>query len=121
MPTKAQISAIYNFEAIMEMALAQLFIATNVKAFTTQWIAKTGNAVADAANVALGYSLLDFQLDRPRVMIEFIPGAGAGEFTNKVIAGVEMPVETSWTGQFKVECITEEDSIIHAQFRTLCR
>lgn len=127
MPTNDQISALYNFEAVMEMALAQLFIANDVKAFGTQWIPKasTGDAAADAAtdaaNIALGYSLLDFQLDRPRVEIMFTPGAGAGQFNNKVIAGTEMPVETSWSGQFKVDCITPEDSILHAQFRTLIR
>ncbi|MDE2103923.1 MAG: hypothetical protein KGL39_42195 [Patescibacteria group bacterium] len=121
MPDSDAIKAIYDFEAVMEMALAQLFDGNQIKAFTTQWIAKTGNAETDAANEADGYSLLDFQLDRPRVMVEFVPGAGAGQFTNKVIAGVEMPVETSWSGQFKIELITAPESRLHASYRTMCR
>ena len=121
MPDNDSIKAIYDFEAVMEMALVQLFKDNEIKAFTTQWIARTGDPAADAANEAAGYSLLDFQLDRPRVDIMFTPGAGAGQFTNKVIGGVEMPVETSWSGQFKIDLVTEPNAILHAAFRTLCR
>ena len=121
MPDNDAIKAVYDFEFVMETALAALFTANEIKAFTTQWVQKTGKAETDAAMEAAGYSLLDFQLDRPRVEISFTPGAGAGQFANKTIAGVEMPVETSWSGQFKVDLVNAPESRLHASFRTMVR
>ena len=121
MPANTDIASLYDFEGVMEKALAALFTANDVKAFTSQWIAKTGDKAADAANEAAGFSLLDWQLDTPRVEIFFTPGAGAGQFTNKVIGGVEMPVETSWSGQYRLDLKTTADIRKHAAFRTLGR
>jgi len=121
MPTTENIALIYDFERVMETSLKSLFTANNIKAFTSQMIARSGDKEQDAAAVKAGYDLIDFQKDRPRAEIMFTPGAGQGRFVAKVIGDIEMPVETSWKGQFKIDLITAADIRIHAAFRTVVR
>lgn len=121
MPTPENIALIYDFERVMETSLKSVFTQNNVKAFTSQMIVRTGDAAQDGAAVQAGYDLIDFQKDRPRAEIMFIPGAGQGRFVAKFIGGTEMPVETSWKGQFKIDLITPPDIRIHAAFRTKVR
>jgi hypothetical protein len=115
-PSAEQLAAVYDFQGVMEVALKSLFTAREVKAFTSQFIVSTGNDAEDEALIEQGYEILDFQRDRPRVEITFTPGAGQDQFAAKIIAGVEMPVETSWSGQFKVDVITAPDIRVHKAF-----
>src|SRR5690242_7850864 len=106
MPTPEQIAAIYDFQQVMELALKTIFTAQQIKAFTSQMIESTGNSANDQALIDQGWDIINFQKDRPRVEILFTPGAGQDQFRAATINGVEVPVETSWSGQFKLDVIT---------------
>lgn len=115
-PTAEQLAAVYDFQGIMEVALKSLFIEREIKAFTSQYVVSTGDDAQDAELVEQGFEILDYQKDRPRVEITFMPGAGQDQFAAKIIAGFEMPVETSWSGQFKLDVITAPDIRVHKGF-----
>ena len=72
----------------------------------------------DAINVAAGYEILDFQKDRPRVEIFFTRGAGQGRFISVNFGDFTTSVETAWTGEYLVRCITEPNIIKHNAFVT---
>lgn len=113
------INDIYNFERVFEVALKNVLTAANVKAFTSQLVASTGNAEQDAALVAQGWDFLDFQKDRPRAEIFFTPGAGRGQLIPHPLTGEE--TETAWKGSYTIRLITAADMVIHAAFRTQVR
>lgn len=129
MPDNAAIALVFDFEHIFEVAIKALFIANAIKAFTSQMTASTGNAAQDAALVAAGWDIIDFQKDRPRVEITFTPGSGAQQWNNKTFTGSvtgynptgEIPVETSWKGQIKLDLITPADMQIHTAYRNFVR
>ncbi|HZQ47834.1 MAG TPA: hypothetical protein VFC07_12520, partial [Verrucomicrobiae bacterium] len=99
-----------------------LFTALEVKAFTMQAVPSTGNAAEDQALLDAGFELIDFGRDRPRVEILFTPGAGQGQFRPlRISSDREIPVETSWSGQFKLDVITLPDIRVHRQFVTAVR
>jgi len=120
--TAEQIAALFDFPGIFEPALKGLFTALEIKAFTLQAVPSTGDAMADQALIEQGLEIIDFQRDRPRVEIMFQPGAGQGQLRPLRISDTqEIPVETSWGGQFKLEVITLPDIRIHRAFVTAVR
>lgn len=110
------IAAVYDFPFIFENALKAILTDLDIRAYTSQLVPQTGDPVQDAALVAAGYELLDYQRDRPRAEIEFISGAGAGIFREINVDGNPMEVETSRAGQYHVACITRADIRIHSAF-----
>jgi len=119
-PATNNIAAIYDLERVGEVALSNYFKLAGINAFTSQAIPGTGDAEADAALVAQGYTLLDFQRDRPRVEIFSTIGGGKGRFIpHPQFSGVEC--ETQWDIQFQLFLVTEPDMRTHAAFRTLVR
>lgn len=121
MPTAEQLAAVYDFPFIFENALKAVFEAAEVKAYTSQFVARTGEAEADAALVAAGFQLFDFQKNRPRAEIFFQSGDGAQRWHALKVLGTDQEVETSWAGEYKVTCVTRADIRIHAAFVTQCR
>lgn len=120
--TPEQIAALFDFPGIFEPALKTLFTARQVKAFTVQALQSTGDPVADQALIDQGFEIIDFQYDRPRVIIMFTPGAGQLQFRPLQIDEFrEVPVETSWSGQFKLDVVTAADIRVHRQFVTAVR
>lgn len=117
----AAIAAIYDFEGILEKPLVLFFKDNEVQAITSQQVIKTGDKPTDDANEANGYTLIEFQKPRPRTEITFVPGAGAGQFAAQVISGIEMPMETCWSGQLKLDLITDANIQSHAAYRTFIR
>jgi hypothetical protein len=121
-PSAEQIAALFDFPGIMEPALKGLFTLREIKAFTTQAVPSTGDAAADQVLTGQGFDIIDFQRDRPRVEIMFTPGAGQGQFRPlQITDDTAVPVETSWSGQFKLEVITAPDVRIHRAFVTAVR
>lgn len=121
MPTPDQIAAVFDFERVFELAAKALLTANNIKAFTSQMIVTSGSADGDAALVAQGWDIINFQKDRPRAELIFTPGAGQKQPRVAVFNGNEFPVETAWKGQYKIDLITGADMRIHAAFRTMVR
>lgn len=116
MPAIEQIAALYDFAFIFENALKSLLTANELKAYTSQFIPKSGNADTDAANVAAGFELLDFQRDRPRSEIQFLPGAAAGPGRiTLLVDGSLRPVQRSWAGGYNVRVVTRPDIRFHNQ------
>lgn len=89
---------IYSFEQIFEDALKAVFTAREVKAFTSQ-------------------DTPDFQKDRPRVEVVFIPGPSQGQY--KTVGGNFR--QTSWKGQFQLRLVTEASAQVHNAFRAVIR
>lgn len=116
MPSPEQIAAVYNFEAIFEKALQAVFLSADIKSYTSQFVARTGDSLIDNAAVAAGFQLLDFQKDRPRVEIFFTPGAGQGLWRELGVAGATTPVECAWAGQYRLEIVTAADIRVHSAF-----
>jgi len=120
--TAEQIAQLYDFSGIFEVALKGLFTARQVKAFTTQAVSSTGDPAADQELIDQGFEIIDFQRDRPRIEIMFTPGAGREQFRPLRISEVrEIPVETSWSGQYKLDVITLADIRVHREFVTAVR
>jgi hypothetical protein len=120
-PTAEQIAANYDFPRVFEPALKTLLTLREIKAFTSQMTISTGDDAADQALLDQGWEIIDFQKDRPRAEIFFSPGAGQGQFRPLTLNGVELPVETSWSGQFKLDVFTTDDIKIHSAFVTALR
>lgn len=111
-----QIAAVYDFESVLERTLQTLFNNELITSFTCQDFGAMkddgkGNQVP----------VIDFQKDRPRVEILFTAGAGQGQFRPLTVDGVEVPVETSFKGQYRLDIVTAADIKIHAAYRTLIR
>ena len=120
--TAEQIAALFDFPGIFEPALKSLLTAREIKAFTTQAVSSTGDAGADHELIDQGFEIIDFQRDRPRVEILFTPGAGQGQFRPLRISELqEIPIETSWSGQYKLDVITLPDIRAHREFVTAVR
>ena len=123
MPTPENIAKVYDFSNVFEVALKTLFTSgpTQVKAFTSQMIPTTGDASQDAQLQQQGYEIIDFIKDRPRVEIFFTPGAGQERHEAQNIGGFDTSVETSWKGQFRLDCTTDADIRQHSAFVTMVR
>lgn len=121
MPTAAQIAAIYDFKNLLERALAAVFTANGIKNFTSQSVGSTGNAAQDAALEAEGFQIMSFQRDRPRAEIDFTPGAGQGRWHPLAVDGVKVPVESCWSGTYRVLIVTKPDIREHNAFVCLIR
>ncbi len=112
MITPEQYAAVYDFESVLERGLQALLTALNIKSFTTQDFGR---------NNADGTPVIDFQKDRPRVEILFTTSAGQGQFRPLLVDGIEVPVETSFKGQYRLDIITAPAMSIHAAYRTMIR
>jgi hypothetical protein len=110
------IAAVYDFEFVMETALKSVFDGEDIQALTTRQVVGSGSDETDAAAVAAGYTILTFKKPRPRVEIQFTCGGGDGQFRQIRVNGAGQEVETSWSGQFRVTCITDADIRVHSEF-----
>jgi hypothetical protein len=111
-PSAENIAAIYGVKKVAEQALAVYFAANGIKAYTSIAQPSTGDAAADAALVAEGWSIIDFQKDRPRVEIFATRGAGKGIYIpHPQFPAVEC--ETAWDINFELLLITAADMRIH--------
>lgn len=115
------IAAIYDFPGIFEPALQTLFVSRGITAFTSQAVASTGDALQDQELVEQGFEIIDYQKDRPRVEILFVPGSGQERFRPTLVEGVEIPLEVAWAGQFKVDVFTLPDVRMHRAYVTMVR
>lgn len=116
MPSDQQLADVYDFENVLETALQALFNAAEIKSFTTQDFGKTKDN-----GQGTQVPVIDFQKDRPRVEILFTVGAGQGQFRPLLVGGAEVPVETSFKGQYRLDIITSAEMAIHAAYRTRLR
>jgi hypothetical protein len=120
-PTAEAIAAIYDFPRVFEVALKTLFTAREIKAFTSQMLESTGDEAADQELIDAGWEIIDFQKDRPRVEIFFVPGAGQEQYRATTIGEDEFPVETSWKGQYRLDVFTRDNIKVHSAFVTAIR
>lgn len=111
-PSAENIAAIYGVKKVVEQAFAVYFTAAGLKAYTSISQPTTGDSAADAALVAEGWSIIDFQKDRPRVEIFATRGAGKGQY----IPHPQFPkveCETAWDIKIELFLVTAADMRIH--------
>lgn len=103
---------LYDFERVLEKATRAVFVAVEIKAFTTYAVPKSGDSAIDDQ-----LETYDLQKDKPRAEIMFTPGAGQGHF--KLVNSVER--ETCWKGQLRIDIVSEDDMRIHSALRVKVR
>jgi hypothetical protein len=84
---------VYMFEFILAAAVQSALQALNIISYTA-------------------FVSPELQKHRPRVEVFFTPGAGQKRFIK--VNGV--PRETSWKGQYRLDCITAADNLIHGAY-----
>lgn len=116
MPTPEQLAAVLGFQPVFETALKAGLDANEITCSTSQLVPSTGGAASDAELVALGFIILQFKKPRPRAEVTFRPGGGLGRFIPFAVNGKRIKMETCWTGQYNVRCLTKADIREHNAF-----